>query len=109
VNWGRLLQESGALEGAVDHFRAALASAPDLAIAHVYLAEAQIAGGHLAQAQAQLQLDEARMLAPELARTYEIQAALFEDIGLGDLAARERQRATLARVRQPRQGYYDAM
>lgn len=49
------------------------------------------------------------MLAPELARTYEIQAALYAHAGLSDLAAAERQRARLARVRQPRQSYDDAI
>lgn len=107
ANWGRLLYGEGDLAGAIEHYRTALGLQPDLAIAHVYLAQALVDQARFGQALAEL--DRARALAPELAQAYEIQAALYEDAGLPDLAASQRRRSQLARVRQPRQTYYDAM
>jgi tetratricopeptide (TPR) repeat protein len=107
ANQGRLLYDQGELQGAIDFYRAALGLAPDLAIAHVYLAQALVAEAKFAEALAEL--EQARALAPELAQTYEVQAALYDDAGLTERAASERQRAQLARLRQPRQTFYDAM
>lgn len=107
VNWGEALYASGRQDQAIEHYRAALASEPGLAIAHVDLAAALLAGEDFEGAVAQLA--RARALAPEMARTYEIQADLYEDVGLPELATDERQRAQLARIRQPRQRLYDAM
>lgn len=107
ANQGRLLYDQGELQGAIDSLRIALGLAPDLAIAHVDLAQGLVAEGSFAEALAEL--EQARTLAPELAQTYEVQAALYEHAGLTERAARERQRAQLARLRQPRQTFYDAM
>lgn len=107
ANWGHVLSKSGDNQAAMEHYQAALASNPELAIAHLYLAEALVAERDFKQALAQLAW--ARVLAPELARTYEVRAALYEYAGLPDLASSARGRARLARVRQRHQGYYDAM
>jgi tetratricopeptide (TPR) repeat protein len=107
ANWGRLLYGRGDLEGAIEHYRIASGLQPDLAINRVYLAQALVDEARFGQALAEL--DQARALAPELAQTYEIQAALYEHAGLPALAASERERAQLARARQPRQTYYNAM
>jgi tetratricopeptide (TPR) repeat protein len=107
VNWGRLLADAGDNQGAVAQYRAAVTIDPELAIAHAHLAEALLAERDFGEALAQL--DQASALAPELARTYEIQAGVYQDAGMPDLATDARRQARAARIRQPRQGYYDAL
>ena len=107
TNLGRVYHRRGEYAKAVEHYRRALGSAEDLAIAHVYWAEAALAQGRFKQALAQLA--EAQRIAPEFARIYEARAAILEHAGLPDRAEEQRQRAALARTREPRQGFYDAV
>jgi tetratricopeptide (TPR) repeat protein len=105
VNLGRIYHQRGEYARAIDHYGVALSADPSLAIAHVYWAESLIAQNLLQAALAQL--ETARRLAPEFARTYEVRAALYEHVGIPELAAQERQLAALARTKQPRQTFYD--
>jgi tetratricopeptide (TPR) repeat protein len=105
VNLGRIYHQRGEYARAIDHYRAALSADQSLAIAHVYWAESLIAQNDLPAALAQL--EAARRLAPEFARTYEVRAVVYERVGLPELAGQERQLAALARTKQPRQTFYE--
>ena len=107
VNWGHALAGSFQYDQAIERYRAALAIDPDLAIAHLYLAEALLAQGEFEEALAEMA--RARRLAPDMARIYELQAGLYEDVGLPEFAESERLKAHIALLRQPRQRVYDAM
>jgi len=107
VNWGHALAGSFQYDQAIERYRAALAIDPDLAIAHLYLAEALLAEGEFKEALAEMA--RARMLAPDMVRVYELQAGLYEDVGLPEFAESERQKAQVALLRQPRQRVYEAM
>jgi tetratricopeptide (TPR) repeat protein len=107
VNWGHALAASSQYEQAIERYRAALAIDPDLPIAQLYLAQALLAEGELKQGLAALA--QARRLAPDMVRSYELQADLYEEAGLPEFAERERLEARLALLRQPRQRIYEAM
>jgi tetratricopeptide (TPR) repeat protein len=105
LNWGRVYHLVGQYSQAIDHYRSALAIEPDLPIAHLYLAEALLAQGRLQPALVALM--DARKLAPDFARVYEVRAGLYQELGLPRLAALDRERADEARVRRPRQAFYE--
>jgi tetratricopeptide (TPR) repeat protein len=107
VNLGRVHHQRRDYAKAISHYRSALSAEPDLAIAHVYWAESALARGRFKEALAQLV--HAQSVAPELARIYEVRAAILDHAGLAERAASERRRADLARIREPRQSFYDAV
>jgi tetratricopeptide (TPR) repeat protein len=107
LNWGQVLAGRGQAAEAIELYRAALRIKPDAAMAHVYLAEALRAREQYAAALAELAKAEA--LAPEFAAVYTTRAAIFQQIGLPDLAQRARVRAETALRRQPRQNRYDTV
>jgi tetratricopeptide (TPR) repeat protein len=107
VNWGRVYYLLEQYSQAIEHYRSALAIEPELPVAYVYLAEALLAQGRLRPALAAL--TEARELAPDFARVYEVHAELYQELGLPRLAAVDRERAAMARARQPRQTFYEPL
>jgi tetratricopeptide (TPR) repeat protein len=107
ANWGAALFRLGRNSEAVEHYRAALSMEPDLAIARVRWAEALLREQRFKEALAQL--EAAHEVAPEFARVYELRAAVYEEVGVPELAKRARQRADVARVREPQQSYYEAL
>lgn len=80
---------------------------PDLVIAQVELAELLIERGLFDEALAQLDL--AYAVAPEYARVHQLRAMISDQVGVPELAQRQRHRADVARARQPRQSYYQAL
>jgi tetratricopeptide (TPR) repeat protein len=92
---------------AIGHLQAALRYQPDLVIARVHLAEL-LAERRLFQ-EALAQLDLAYALAPEFARVHELRSMVYDQVGVPELALRQRHRAEVARARQPRQSYYEAL
>jgi tetratricopeptide (TPR) repeat protein len=107
INWGHALAGLGREAEAIEMYRAALAIRPDVAVAHLYLAEALL---EREQPEAALaELAKAATLAPEFAAVYTTRAAIFEQIGLPDLAQRARVRADTAQRRQPQQNRYDTL
>jgi tetratricopeptide (TPR) repeat protein len=107
VNWGHALAGLGREAEAIELYHAALGMKPDLAIARVYLAEALLAREQFEPALAELA--QAKAFAPEFAAIYTTRAAIFEQVGLPDLAHRARVRADTARHRQPQQNRYDTL
>jgi tetratricopeptide (TPR) repeat protein len=107
VNWGAALARLDQDAEAVEHYEAALRLQPDLVIARVNLAELLRERRRYDEALAQLDLAQAR--APELARIYEVRGLVYDEVGVPELAQRQRQRAELAHARQPRQSYFDAL
>jgi tetratricopeptide (TPR) repeat protein len=107
INWGRALAELGREGEAIALYHVALGMKPDAAVAHVYLAEALLEGEQFEEALAELA--KAEVLAPEFAAIYTTRAAIFEQIGLPDLAQRARVRADTAVRRQPQQNRYDTL
>lgn len=105
LNWGRVYHLVGQYSKAIEHYRSALAVEPDLPVAYVYLAEALLAQGRLRPSLAALA--QAGKLAPDFARVYEVRAGLYEQLDLPRLAALDRGRAAMARIRQPRQAFYE--
>ena len=107
ANWGSALARLDQDAEAIEHYETALRIEPDLVIARVYLAELlherQLYDETLAQ------LDLAQNRAPELARIYEMRGAVYEEVGVPELAQQQRRRAEVARARQPRQSYFDAL
>jgi tetratricopeptide (TPR) repeat protein len=92
---------------AIRQFRTALRLQPDLAIARVRLAELLIERRRFDDALAQLDL--AYAVAPEFGRVHELRAQVSYQVGVPELAQQQRLRADVARARQPRQSYYDAL
>jgi tetratricopeptide (TPR) repeat protein len=107
INWGHALAGLGRPVEAIELYRAALSINPDAAIAYLYLAEALRARAQFAPALAEL--DRAEVFAPEFGAIYTTRAAIFEQIGLPDLAQRSRVRANTALRRQPQQNRYDTL
>jgi tetratricopeptide (TPR) repeat protein len=107
ANWGAALFRLGRRSDAVEHYQAALGMEPDLAIARVGWAEALLREQRFLEALAQL--EAAHEVAPEFAKVYELRAAVYEQVGVPELAKRARHRADVARVRQPRQSFYEAL
>jgi tetratricopeptide (TPR) repeat protein len=107
INWGHVLAGLGREAEAIELYRTALGMKPDLAIAHAYLAEALLAREQFGEALAELA--KAEVLAPEFAPIYTTRAAIFEQVGLPDLAQRARVRADTALRRQPQQNRYDTL
>jgi tetratricopeptide (TPR) repeat protein len=107
VNWGAALARLDQDAEAIEHFEAALRIQPDLVIARVYLAELLHERRLYDEALAQLDLAQAR--APELARIYDVRGAVYDQVGVPELARLQRRRADVARARQPRQSYFDAL
>jgi tetratricopeptide (TPR) repeat protein len=92
---------------AIEHYEAALRLQPDLVIARVRLAELLLERRFYDEALAQLDLAQVR--APELARIYEVRSVVYDQVGVPELAQQQRRRADLARARQPRQSYFEAL
>ena len=92
---------------AIRQFQTALQLQPDLVIARVELAELLIERRLFDEGLAQL--DRAYAVAPEYARVHALRALVSDQVGVPELAQRQRQRADVARARQPRQSYYDAL
>lgn len=92
---------------AIRQFHAALQLQPDLVIARVELALLLIERGLFDEALAEL--DRAAAVAPDYARVHELRATISDRAGVPELAQRQRHRADVARARQPRQSYYDAL
>jgi tetratricopeptide (TPR) repeat protein len=107
INWGRALAGLGREAEAIELYRAALGIEPDVAVAHVYLAEALLEREQFEEALADPATAE--VLAPEFAAIYTTRAAIFERVGLPDLAQRARVRADTAVRRQPQQNRYDTL
>jgi tetratricopeptide (TPR) repeat protein len=107
ANWGAALANLDRDNEAIEHYEAALQIQPDLVIARVYLAELLRERRRYDEALAELALAQAR--APELARIYEMRGLVYEEVGIPELAQRQRHRADVARARQPRQSYFDAL
>jgi tetratricopeptide (TPR) repeat protein len=107
ANWGAALARLDRDDAAIEHFQAALRLQPDLVIARVYLAELLHERRRYDAALAEL--ERAQASAPELARIYEMRGVLFDEVGVPELAQRQRQRAEIARARQPRQSYFNAL
>ena len=107
VNWGAALARLDQEAEAIGHYQTALRIQPDLAIARVHLAEFLRERRLYDEALAELDLAQAR--APELARIYEERAAVYDQVGVPELAQQQRHRAEVARARQPRQSYFDAL
>jgi tetratricopeptide (TPR) repeat protein len=107
INWGHALAGLDREAEALELYHAALGIKPDMAVAHVYLAEALVKRGQIEAALAELATAEA--LAPDFAAVYTTRAAIFEQAGLPDLAAQARVRAATALRRQPQQNRYDTL
>jgi tetratricopeptide (TPR) repeat protein len=107
INWGHVLAGLGREAEAIELYDAALGINPEVAIAHVYLAEALLEREQFEEALAELA--KAEVLAPEFAAIYTTRAAIFEQVGLTDLAQRARVRADTALRRQPQQNRYDTL
>jgi tetratricopeptide (TPR) repeat protein len=107
LNWGHVLAGLDRQAEAIALYRAALDLQPDVAVAHVYLAEALLEREQVEEALAELA--KAEVLAPEFAAIYTTRAAIFEQAGLADLAQRARVRADTALRRQPQQNRYDTL
>jgi tetratricopeptide (TPR) repeat protein len=107
ANWGVALARLDQDAEAIEHYEAALRLDPDLVIARVYLAELLNERRLYDEALAQLDLAQAR--APELARIYEVRGVVYDEVGVPELAQQQRRRADVARARQPRQSYFDAL
>jgi tetratricopeptide (TPR) repeat protein len=107
VNWGAALARLDQDAEAIEHYQTALRIQPDLVIARVYLAELLLERRHYDEALTQLDLAQAR--APELARIYEVRGVVYDQVGVPELMQQQRHRADLARARQPRQSYFDAL
>jgi tetratricopeptide (TPR) repeat protein len=107
ANWGVALARLDQDAAAIEHYQAALRIQPELVIARVYFAELL----HQRQLydEALVQLDLAQARAPELARIYEVRGVIYDQIGVPELAQRQRHRADIARAQQPRQSYFDAL
>jgi tetratricopeptide (TPR) repeat protein len=107
INWGHALARLGREAEAIELYHAALSMKPDVAVARVYLAEALLEREQFQEALAELA--KAEVLAPEFAAIYTTRAAIFEQVGLPDLAQRARVRADTAVRRQPQQNRYDTL
>jgi tetratricopeptide (TPR) repeat protein len=107
LNWGHALAGLGQPAEAIELYRAGLSINPDAAVANVYLAEALLEREQLAAALAELA--RAELLAPDFAAIYTTRAAIFQAMGLPDLAERARVRADTALRRQPQQNRYDTL
>ena len=107
ANWGAALARLDQDGEAIEHYETALRIQPDLVIARVYLAERLHERRLYDEALAQLDLAQAR--APELSRIYEVRGVVYEAVGVPELAQQQRRRAEVARARQPRQSYFDAL
>ena len=107
VNWGAALARLDQEAEAIEHYQTALRIQSDLAIVRVHLAEFLRERRLYDEALAELDLAQAR--APDLARIYEERAAVYDQVGVPELAQQQRHRAEVARARQPRQSYFDAL
>jgi tetratricopeptide (TPR) repeat protein len=107
VNWGAALARLDQDAEAIEHCQTALRIQSDVVIARVHLAEFLREQRLYDEALAELDLAQAR--APDLARIYEERAAVYEEVGVPELAQQQRRRADIARARQPRQSYFDAL
>jgi tetratricopeptide (TPR) repeat protein len=107
VNWGVALARLDQDAEAIGQYETALGIQPDLVIARVYLAELLSERRRYGEALAQLDLAQAG--APELARIYEVRGVVYDQVGVPELVQQQRHRADLARARQPRQSYFDAL
>jgi tetratricopeptide (TPR) repeat protein len=107
ANWGVALARLEQDPEAIEQYETALRIQDDLVIARVYLAELLHERRRYDEALAQLDLAQAR--APELARIYEMRAVVYDQVGVPELAQQQRRRADVARARQPRQSYFDAL
>lgn len=107
VNWGRVDHRRGQYAQAIERYRLALGAERNLPIAYVYLAEALVAQGRLRAALGPLR--QAATRAPDYARIYEVRALIHERLDLPRRAELDRRQAALARARQPRQSFYDAV
>jgi tetratricopeptide (TPR) repeat protein len=107
ANWGVALARLDRDAEAIERYETALRLRPDLVIARVHLAELMLERRRYHEALAQLDL--AHALAPEFARIYELRGQIYEEVGVPELVAQQRFRAEVARARQPRQSYYEAL
>ena len=92
---------------AIERYETALRIEPDLVVARVHLAELLAERRLYQEALAQLEL--AHAVAPEFARIYELRGIIYEEVGVPELTCRARSRANVARAREPRQSYYEAL
>jgi tetratricopeptide (TPR) repeat protein len=107
ANWGVALALLDRDAEAIEHYQAALRMQPDLVIARVHLAELLLERRLYEDALAQL--TRAYAVAPEFARIYELRGLIYEEVGVPELTRKERFRAEVARAREPRQSYYEAL
>jgi tetratricopeptide (TPR) repeat protein len=107
ANWGVALARLDQDDQAIEHYETALRIEPDLVVARVHLAELLAERRRYDDALAQLDL--AHAAAPEFARIYELRGMIYEQVGVPELTRRERSRAEVARAREPRQSYYEAL
>jgi tetratricopeptide (TPR) repeat protein len=107
ANWGVALARLDRDADAIEHYESALRIQPDLVAARVHLAE--LLAERRLYKEALAQLDLAHAVAPEFARIYELRGMIYEEVGVPELTRRERFRANVARAREPRQSYYEAL
>jgi tetratricopeptide (TPR) repeat protein len=107
ANWGVALARLDQDAEAIGHYEIALRMQPDLVIARAHLAELLLERRRYDEALAQLDL--AHALAPDFARIYELRGAIYQEVGVPELTRQQRFRAEVARARQPRQSYYEAL
>lgn len=107
ANWGVALARLDQDDEAIEHYETALRMQPDLVIARVSLAELMLERRRFKEALAQLEL--AHALAPDFARIYELRGQIYEKVGVPELVQRQRHQADVARARQPRQSFYQAL
>lgn len=107
ANWGVALARLDQDAEAIAHYETALQIEPDLVVARVHLAELLAERRLYKEALAQLDLADA--VAPEFARIYELRGMIYDEVGVPELTRRERFRADVARAREPRQSYYEAL
>lgn len=106
INMGRALDKLGFHEEAIDYYSSALADEEpsEISIGYVYWAETLAELG--AYEDALMQLQVAEWLTPDLALIYEARADILKQQGHVAAAERARRNAGYARLRQPRQSYY---
>lgn len=92
---------------AIERYETALRMQPDLAIARVSLADLLVERRRYREALAHLDLAQA--VAPEYARIYQLRGLIYQEVGVPELARRQHLRAGVARAREPRQSFYDAL
>lgn len=107
ANWAVALARLDHDADAIEHYETALRMQPDLAIARVYLADLLLERRRYREALAHL--DRAQAVAPEYARIYQLRGLIYQQVGVPELARQQDLRADVARAREPRQSFYEAL